>query len=572
MYDTDTALKVSHAVNVTVCLALGSVLVVDAARSRAIAWLPRLAIGLLIFMYFSGFDMLWAVAWPLLAATFPDGRFVPRWLVVPVAAYAIFGLADELTGGWATDQSWGPMLNMASGLFLAAPVYRYMRRATTAERKAVRWVIVGILLTFAWFQAVWAGFGQIGESPWSSVFANLAMLPLLACLVIGLVAADWLAVDPLLHAVITAYVVVPVLALAYALTGGWPGAVAVAVLTIPAFWLGQRVAGWIVYRGRPSPAKATADLLGRLNARDPATSVPEVVLEVTKANLYLDHGSIDGDWFAPVGAPTGEAAVEATAFPITYRGEDVAVLHLVPRRGETAFTPRDRSVIDALVTHAAPALHGAQVLAHLQDSRALIVSAREEERRRLRRELHDDLGPTLSGLALSAAALARSTGSPEASVLHEDIAHAVRQSRELAYDLRPPVLDDHGLIAAIADRTRGEGSLVVHLDAPDGVDRDLPAAVDLSALRIVVEAVANTRKHARARRVDIRLRRTAAELIIEIHDDGTGLPADVRVGIGMHSIAERAAEIGGTARYDRTATGTRLLVSLPVDTDPSEGT
>jgi signal transduction histidine kinase len=141
---------------------------------------------------------------------------------------------------------------------------------------------------------------------------------------------------------------------------------------------------------------------------------------------------------------------------VTYRGEELAVLQLSPRRGESGFTARDRRVLAALVSHAAPALHGARTLADLLESRARLVSAREEERRRLRRELHDSLGPSLSGLSLSAAALARRTGMPEAMELHRDIHDVVHQTREIAYELRPPVLDDHGLLAAILDRTGDE--------------------------------------------------------------------------------------------------------------------
>lgn len=226
-------------------------------------------------------------------------------------------------------------------------------------------------------------------------------------------------------------------------------------------------------------------------------------------------------------------------------------------------TARDRRVIAELVVHAAPALYADRTLAELVESRARVVSAREEERRRLRRDLHDDLGPALSGLSLSAAALARRTGLTEAAELHEDIQQAVVQSREIAYGLRPPILDDHGLLAAIAERTRADDDLEVAVSGPEHLE--LPAAVDLAALRIAGEAVANTRKHAGASRVDVRIGLTESHLEIEIHDDGRGLPEDVRAGIARHSIAERAAEVGGTARYDRAANGTRLIARLPLE-------
>ena len=238
------------------------------------------------------------------------------------------------------------------------------------------------------------------------------------------------------------------------------------------------------------------------------------------------------------------------------------MLHLSPRRGESGFTALDRRVLAALISYAAPALHGARTLAALLESRARLVSAREEERRRLRRELHDSLGPALSGLSLSAAAMARRTGLSEATELHRDIQDVVHQTREIAYELRPPVLDDHGLVAAINDRT-ADDELDVRVSAPEPLA--LPAAVDLAALRIVIEAVANTRKHAGASIVAVDMAVTDGRLELSVSDDGRGLPADVRPGIGMHSIAERADELGGTARYDRAASGCRLLVTLPLE-------
>jgi signal transduction histidine kinase len=141
----------------------------------------------------------------------------------------------------------------------------------------------------------------------------------------------------------------------------------------------------------------------------------------------------------------------------------------------------------------------------LRESRARTVAAREEERRRIRRELHDDLGPTLSGIALSAAALAARTKDPDAAELHRELRLAVEQSRELAYGLRPPVLDDHGLVAALHDRVGGPD---VHIDAPEHLD--LPASVDLAALRIIGEAVTNARKHGcRTHRHPVAVARTA---------------------------------------------------------------
>jgi len=448
---------------------------------------------------------------------------------------------------------------------VGAQVYRYRRRATTEERESARWLILGTLLTVAYFAILGVSFGEIGEGSTASILAaQFAILPLALGMVAGVVRPRGLDVDRALHAAILGFVAVPVLALIYAgvssWLGNWAGAAAVGLATFPVGLGARWIADWVVYRGRPDANDAVSRMLARLGQRTAGDSVPAIVLDAALESVYLDGGQISGEWFATLSRGTTTSTQD---FPVMYRGEEVAVMSLAPRLTESGFTARDRRVLAALITHAAPALHGDRVLTDLHESRQRAVSAREEERRRLRRDLHDDLGPALSGLSLSAAALARRTGLPEARELQEDIQQTVLQSRQIAYGLRPPVLDDHGLAAAILDRSAADDDLEVRVTAPESLD--LPAAVDLAALRIVTEAVANARKHAEATAVDVALTIADGHLEITVSDDGVGLRADVRPGIGMHSIAERAAEVGGTARYDRAAAGTHLRVRLPLE-------
>jgi signal transduction histidine kinase len=553
---------------------LAALLVLYTART-AVQWRSWLATGaavlVLVAFMTPALGPLWFVAFPLLASVFPDGRFVPRWTVVPVLLCAVPATVELLRQGALTNQPWWPYVAASQLLFLGAQVHRYRRRATTEERESVRWIILGTLLTMACFAAGAAVFGgDIGEgSDWSIATANLAVLPIALGIAAGVVRPPGLDVDRALHLTVTGWVVVPVLAATYAgssslLDGRWSAA-AVGAAAWPVGLLGWRAADWVVYRGRPDATRATGRMLALLGEREPSQSVPAIVLDAAVEAVYLDAGRITGSWFEPVerGTLEPERLARGATFTVTYRGEELALLQLSPRRGESSLTARDRRVLTALVNYAAPALHGARALADLLESRARLVSAREEERRRLRRELHDTLGPALSGLSLSAAALARRTGRPEATELHRDIQEVVLQTRDIAYELRPPVLDDHGLVAAIVDRTAGDDGLDVRITAPDPLL--LPAAVDLAALRIVVEAVANSRKHSGADSVAVDLAVGQGQLQLAVSDDGRGLPTDVRPGVGMHSIAERAAELGGTARYDRAASGCRLLVTLPLD-------
>jgi signal transduction histidine kinase len=463
---------------------------------------------------------------------------------------------------WSESPWWGLVVN-SQLLLLLAQVHRYRRRSSTQERESVRWVILGTLLTMASFAATQAAFGSIGEgSTGSVVAAQLAVLPLLVGVAVGVLAPRALDVDEFLRATVVSLGTITALTVVVRSLPApdWVRLVVVAVIAAPVALTMTRVGDWLLYRGRPDPDRAVTRMLAALNTRTGKQETPRTVLTAFTDALYLDQGRISGSWFEPAAlGPDTSTASGGEPFPVEYRGEVLAVLELPPRRGESTLTRRDRRVVDRLIAQAAPALDAARTVGALRESRARTVAAREEERRRIRRELHDDLGPTLSGIALSAAALAARTKDPDAAELHRELRLAVEQSRELAYGLRPPVLDDHGLVAALHDRVGGPD---VHIDAPEHLD--LPASVDLAALRIIGEAVTNARKHGAAP-IGIRLRLRHGMLRLLVSDAGPGLPPDVRAGIGMMSISERTDEVGGTARYDRSAKGCHLVVDLPLE-------
>ncbi|WP_324273332.1 sensor histidine kinase [Blastococcus brunescens] len=228
-----------------------------------------------------------------------------------------------------------------------------------------------------------------------------------------------------------------------------------------------------------------------------------------------------------------------------------------------------------MVRQAAAAAHASSLAAELQHSRGQLVTAREEERRRLRRDLHDGLGPSLGAVVLRIDTARNLAGAGRAEdadrVLRQardDVAAALADVRRLVHDLRPPALDDLGLAAAVrqqAERLLAPGT-VVTVDAGPGAD-DLPAAVEVAAYRIASEALTNVARHARATTCRIELARDRdGSLVVTVTDDGAGIAPDAPAGVGLVSLRERAAELGGRCSVTCPPDGgTVVRAVLPVD-------
>jgi signal transduction histidine kinase len=301
------------------------------------------------------------------------------------------------------------------------------------------------------------------------------------------------------------------------------------------------------------------------------------------------------DW-STIAAASGSPVGNSVRLPLVYQGETVGELVLAPRTPGETFGAADRRLLQDLAHQIGVAVHAVHLTADLQRlttdlqrSRERLVLAREEERRRLRRDLHDGLGPTLAALALTASNVGDlipinpSAATALATDLQNEIRATVADIRRLVYDLRPPALDELGIVAAIRERAiqigrresevgnrgtedGGPGSrrLKVIVEAPEHLP-PLPAAVEVATYRIVQEALTNVVRHAQADTCIVRLSLTDA-LEVEIVDDGAGLPPEHPAGVGLFSMRERAAELGGSCVIERNhGNGTRVYARLPVD-------
>src|SRR5829696_6738741 len=360
----------------------------------------------------------------------------------------------------------------------------------------------------------------------------------------------------------------------------------VAVLFQPIRSRLQRGVNRLMYGERDDPYA----VVSRLGKRFEAALAPETVLPtivgIVREALKLPYAAIalprDGNDFEIVAASGEEPPADPLVLPLSYGGESVGELLLAARAPGESFSAADRRLLDGLAGHAGVAVHGVRVMADLKRSRERLVLAREEERRRLRRDLHDELAPTLAALGLDAATVGEliPTDPKEAAFANEKLRSAIRATvgdvRRLVYDLRPPALDELGLVEAMRQRASrlgvGDEGFLATVEAPDELP-PLPAAVEVAAYRIVQEALTNVSRHARASACTVRLAcADGRALTIEVTDDGIGLPDTPEGGVGLSSMRERAAELGGECEIVRSRpSGTRVFARLPFREPLPEG-
>ena len=257
-------------------------------------------------------------------------------------------------------------------------------------------------------------------------------------------------------------------------------------------------------------------------------------------------------------AASGEPVPDPVRVQLLYQHEPVGELLLGPRSPGEGFGPADRRLLDDLARQAGIAVHAVQLTSDLQLARERLVEAREEERRRLRRDLHDGLGSQLAALNLQAGAVRRliesdpAKAQEEMTELRSQLQAAIASIRILVHGLRPPAIDELGLVVALRERVRqyNDEGLIIEADLPDSL-AELPAATEVAVYRITEEALANVVRHARARLCVVRLA-VGDELQMRIEDDGVGIAPGARAGVGLLSMRERAEELGG--RCDDRAT------------------
>ena len=342
----------------------------------------------------------------------------------------------------------------------------------------------------------------------------------------------------------------------------WVAAAVVAVSFAPLRDALQQAANRLTYGQWSDPHEVLAGVGQRLADVGDVPALLDTLAAELAAGLGLEAvrvSRLDGAVLAATGSGPVDEEIPLLAF-----GQQVGVLAW--RAG--GLREADARLLTDVANQLGAVLHSSSLLVELRASQERLVLSREEERKRLRRDLHDGLGPTLAALTLQVDTVRNRwpEASPDLLAVRETVQAAVADVRRVVEGLRPPALDELGLSEALQQLGR-------RLDAGGGthirVESDdlpaVPAAVEVAAYRIVQEALTNAVRHAGGTCCTVRVSTSERALDIQVQDDGAGTVRARPGGLGLSTMQERAEEIGGTVRVETVeGVGTAVRVRLPI--------
>ena len=560
----------------------------------------------------------WFPAWLLISVVLPqlvpEGRPLPgRAWRLALAAAAVFGalvvlalmvtsgelgffttIENPVAVGWLHDALAplgflvGPVAVLLVLVSLASVVVRAVR-ADGLERRQIGWFGYAVALAVVVILVVPAS------------WANVVVLLVPAGIAVAALRHRLYDLDLLVNRTLVVALLLAGSGIAYVAVVAWVGALvgtsegivpfvaafAVALAFHPARIRLQRFVDRLFHGLRGDPFTLLRDLDRTLREADSPRAALASAATLVRAGLRLPGVGL------VVAMPGGGHAREQSGalpasparIPLELHGQEVGELLVAPRDSRaTDLADADARVLQTLAGPLASAAYALRLSGDLEESRRRLVAAREDERRRLRRDLHDGLGPQLAGVVMGLdvvrSALTRGDATRAgdlALTASEQARAAVADVRRLVRGLRPPALDDLGLVGALRallpSGTPTEGNAVAGPATPavdittDGPLGTLPAAVEVAAYRIAAEAVTNAVRHAGATSVGVRLTSTPDVLTVTVRDDGAGIGADAVPGVGLGSMRERAAELGGRCTVRSDDHGTEVVAVLPLAVD-----
>ena len=569
------------------------------------AWIPRgldagWPVGVLRLMT-TVFSVAWpfgiGLAFPVALLLFPTGRPLSRrwglWTWVVAASGIVFVLqqgtgTEEILPGagvsylapltipeplWSVVTIINAMITFTVALAL---VDRY-RRAHETQRRQLLWLLLGVIAAFALNAQRWLT--DDGPILLLLTFQLIPVAVLIAILRhqlldIRLVVSRTVAYLALTVVVLAAYAgVVSLLNELVRERAGELGISGIAALAIalafnPLRVRVQALGDRLFYGDRRDPARAMSRVGDRLAE---GTGDLEAVLDALRETLRLPGVRVQSQ--GVVAATSGEQSTRTHVVPLRFGGDTIGELVVSVRTGQQRLSAADLRTLELVGVPLAVALRATALATQLAQARGRVVAAREEERRRLRRDLHDGLGSRLTGAAYLADAVRNDVAAEPARAaaraddLRDEIAGAIDDIRRLVEGLRPPALDELGLVSALRNQAtrfaqRPDGRpLRVTVQGPDDLSA-LPAAVEVAAYRIATEALTNVARHSTATSAVVRLER-GADLLVEVVDDGQPTGA-YESGFGLSTMAERAAELGGTCTAGPASNGWSVRARLPL--------
>lgn len=540
----------------------------------------------------------------------PNGRFSPRWAKFPFLLtfilFAIFGLS--LNGvpfpDWLSTIAslWigGSIL-----LGIAFQIFRYIKTSNQVERQQTKWVILGVVVFFStifvWILTFGGGISIPNGRPllisnlssWTYQFAGAYFFPI--AMMIAITRYRLWDIDIIIsRALIYAGLTVTIVAIYTVIVGGLStlfqtsgnlviSLIATGLIAVIFQPVRERLQRWVnrlMYGERDDPYAVLSQLNQQLQGAAVPSETLRSIVETIAEQLKLPFVSVElFDNEQQIGqAAVGTPLADTMTLPLRYQKETVGRLIVSRRAADEPFTPQEERLLADIAAQIGPAASATRLTMALQHSRENLVLAREEERLRIRRDLHDGLGPTLASQTLQFDSLTDKLdqADPEAAKrlvaqLKGQTQRMVSDIRRLVYALRPPALDELGLLDALrahVSQMEGHDRLAISVSASPDPLTPLPAAIEVAAYRIALEGVTNVLRHAQASRctieIDVQGTHPISTLTLTISDDGVGLPAKLRSGVGLSSMRERAEELGGAIVIESTqGEGTRIEATLP---------
>lgn len=529
-----------------------------------------------------------------LLAAFPGATPDPRWTMIPVGVLGVwaviaFGVPFVSEAIAASQVPWSQLVGPVFLGGTIAIVIGKATRARSAPRGIRRWygiisVAVAVMIAIGVSGAVLAflphsGYGSI-EAAAGSLLSNLSTAVLFAVLAAASLRDGGYGVRPALNHVLFGAILVGIAVIAYSVTvwlvssatAGWiPPAVAAVVTALVLAALYARLARAIdrlVYGDAAEPGALVAAMTSELAAaQDPSEAVPAVLrrlvhrLRLTSATLHLPDGEriIAG----PADEERGGERIELR-LPA---GGSLGSLTVGLRPGQRRLSRRDRTAVQAAAAPVQAAIAARRIAAGAAAAGRALATVRESERRALRRQLHDDVGPDLAIAKHHVSAAHRDlTVDGDAARAHLDraaqaISLGLDRVRAISRELRPPMLDDGGLMTALRRVAEDFG---LRFDGPATSPEVLGDAAEVVLFRVGAEAITNAARHGEARGVIITLHRADSWTVLAVADDGHGLPTPFVPGVGVTSMRERVGELGGQVSLGpATRGGTLVTCRLP---------